>query len=129
MPSSDALLRFLILGFLILFVIMYYITQTRSWREKRLEIQWPPVVQNCPDYWIDKGDGVCENVKNLGKFKTGEDSTFVDFKEIGNHDIFLTDDVVEMRNQLNSDKMLRSKCTWAKQHQVSWEGVHNLCDS
>ena len=67
---------------------MYYITQTRSWREKRLELQWPPVVQNCPDYWIDKGDGVCENVKNLGKFKTGEDSTFVDFKEIGNHDIF-----------------------------------------
>jgi hypothetical protein len=46
--------------------------------------QWPPLVGNCPDYWVDlAGDGSqCSNTLHLGKCNTslhGKTNTLMDF--------------------------------------------------
>jgi|TARA_Y100000992_G_scaffold52929_2_gene31502 hypothetical protein len=74
--------------------------------------EFPPIVADCPDYWVDM-DGVCLNVKNLGKDSC---SNRMDF----NNDAWTGAD----------GKCLKNK--WAKACDLTWDGITNnndLCKS
>jgi hypothetical protein len=72
---------------------------------------WPPVIGDCPDYWVDlKGTGeACYNAKSLGKCNlpgTGEQNTM-------NFNV----------SPFNSDSTNCSKYTWATRCGVTWDGI------
>jgi len=75
--------------------------------------QWPPLIGDCPDYWVDtSGNGSnCVNVKNLGKC-TSMDFTIPCF---------------------TGSQGLCYKYKWANKCGVSWDGitygVENSCPS
>jgi hypothetical protein len=72
---------------------------------------WPPVVGDCPDYWIDtSGNGAnCVNVKNLGTCKpaNGQSNLTMNF----NSSIF------------TGSNATCAKYNWAKSCGVSWDGI------
>jgi len=73
------------------------------------DTQYPPVVADCPDYWLDLGDvggADCTNVKNLG----GENcSNTMDFT----------------KSIWTGDDGLCNKSKWAKACDLAWDGVTN----
>ena len=76
---------------------------------------FPPVVADCPDYWLDKSDGDssnCENVKNLGKDSC---STTMDFST----------------SSWTGDNGQCNKSRWARACDLTWDGITNnssVCD-
>ncbi len=82
---------------------------------------WPPLVGDCPDYWIDlSGNGaMCLNQKSLGKCNLPSEGSknTMDFSKA----------------PFVGDSGLCSKYTWAKNCDVSWDGitygVQNPCAS
>jgi hypothetical protein len=92
--------------------------------------QWPPVVGECPDYWVDssyisKGDSQkprgssCLNSKSLGKCN-------IPSKGSPNTKDFNT-------TAFTGSNSTCAKYTWAKKCQVSWDGITsgimNPCDT
>ena len=83
---------------------------------------WPPIVPDCPDYWIMDGSGnnaTCVNIKDLGTCPaTGENKHLsVNFNEapyVGSNGTC-------------------AKYTWANKCEVSWDGitygVNNPCQT
>lgn len=69
-------------------------------------IQYPPEVSNCPDYWTTTGEYTCENTMNLGT--CGKTADFSDAKYQG----------------ASGNK---AKCEWAKSCGVYWDGISQLC--
>jgi|TARA_B100000575_G_C23066858_1_gene614340 type IV secretory pathway TrbF-like protein len=70
---------------------------------------YPPVVADCPDYWLDLGDvggADCVNVKNLGSDNCNKTMNF-------------TTDV------WTGDDGLCYKSKWAKACDLTWDGVTN----
>lgn len=67
------------------------------------QVEWPPMVPDCPDYWTIDGSGVCVNVKNLGtcasKTMNFNTSAFTGSNEMCN------------------------KYTWATNCNVTWDGI------
>jgi hypothetical protein len=82
---------------------------------------WPPLVGDCPDYWVDlSGNGeMCYNVHSLGKcnIPSENDKATMNF----NQDPFTGDDGT------------CSKYNWANKCKVTWDGVtsgiQNPCDT
>ena len=83
---------------------------------------WPPIVPDCPDYWIADGSGnnaTCINLKDLGTCSaTGENKHLtMNFNEAP----FVGEDET------------CAKYTWAKKCGVSWDGitygVNNPCQT
>ena len=70
---------------------------------------FPPVVADCPDYWLDLGDvggADCTNVKNLG----GDNcSNTMDFT----------------KSIWTGDDGICNKSKWAKACDLTWDGVTN----
>jgi len=84
--------------------------------------QWPPMIGDCPDYWIDtSGNGancVGINNNNIGKYKTVPPTTpTMDFSQ----------------SPFVGSNGLCAKYNWATNKQVSWDGitygVPNPCDT
>ena len=78
--------------------------------------QWPPIVPECPDYWLIDGSGnntTCVNVKNLGKCRQNT----MNFKTPA----------------FTGSNSLCAKYTWATNCGVSWDGitygVNNPCQN
>ena len=74
--------------------------------------EWPPVVPDCPDFWVIDGSGnnaTCLNVKDLGTCKAtgGTKHLTMNFNEAP---------------FTGSDEMC-AKYTWAKRCDVSWDGI------
>jgi hypothetical protein len=69
---------------------------------------WPPMVGDCPDYWIDmSGNGAhCVNTKGLGTCKTGKDE-FMDFTQ----------------PEFTGSNGNCAKAKWANQCGVQWDGL------
>lgn len=69
--------------------------------------EWPPAVQDCPDWWEDLSGGgsKCSNTKNLGKCKGA--AGIVDF----------TADIYK------GSTGACAKYNWAKNCGVEWDGV------
>jgi hypothetical protein len=83
---------------------------------------WPPLVPDCPDWWIADGSGnntTCINVKDLGvcKAKSGDKHQTMNF----NSDIF------------TGSNGSCAKYSWADRCDVSWDGitygVENPCNT
>ena len=79
---------------------------------KSAQTNWPPLVPNCPDYWLSDGSGnniTCTNIKNLGvcKPESGSDHLVMNFKKapfVG----------------ANSNC---AKYTWANNCKIAWDGL------
>jgi hypothetical protein len=76
---------------------------------------FPPVVADCPDYWLDKSDGDssnCKNVKNLGKDTC---SKTMDFST----------------SNWTGDNGSCNRSRWASACDLTWDGITNnssVCD-
>jgi hypothetical protein len=91
---------------LIIALILFLVLMVQSSKN------YPPLVANCPDYWIDLSGGVssdgsaCYNVKNLGKSQCKKQMDFTD-------DFWTGDN--EGCNKQN----------WAKACDLTWDGITN----
>ena len=82
---------------------------------------WPPIVGECPDYWVDlKGNGeACLNTHSLGtcNIPSAEGQNTMNFNQA----------------PFNTDTGTCSKYRWATACKVTWDGitsgVSNPCDS
>ena len=119
----------LILG-AVVFLIYYYYKQYQSWKTQESSLTWPRSYADCPDYWSNNGQHVCENTFNLGSCPVGqggpEPQGTVDFKSIVGG-VPSNNDAVALRKQMTNDLALEKKCRWAKQCSATWEGVDKLC--
>ena len=83
---------------------------------------WPPVIGQCPDYWVDlSGNGeACFNSHSLGKCNVPNS---VDRTPVKNFN----------EAPYNSENGLCEKYTWANSCGVTWDGitygVKNPCDT
>lgn len=91
---------------LIIALILFAILMVQSSKK------YPPIVANCPDYWVDLSGGIggdgssCYNVKNLGKDKCKKEMDFsADF--------------------WTGDSGTCNKQNWAKGCDLTWDGVSN----
>lgn len=78
--------------------------------------QWPPIIGECPDYWVDiSGNGEnCVNVRKLGTCTTG-----------GNG-VSTSDSVMAMNFTVAPYIGSNSKCakyTWANRCGITWDGI------
>lgn len=92
---------------LIIILIFIGITLAKGKRES-----WPPIVAECPDYWISDGSGnnsTCINVKDLGvcSAKQGESHQKMNFN---------------VPTFSGSDELCQ-KYKWANSCKVSWDGI------
>ena len=83
---------------------------------------WPPMIPDCPDYWIIDGSGTntqCINVKDLGTCpkQSGQSHLTINFN----------------LPAFTGSQGLCNKYTWANKCGVSWDGitygVSNPCSS
>ena len=73
---------------------------------------WPPIVPQCPDYWVAEGsenNATCINVKNLGSCKAtgGKKHLTMNFNQAP---------------YVGADSTC-AKYTWAKKCGLSWDGI------
>ena len=95
----------IILGFVISFVL-----EIKKDKQNTLTDTFPPQANKCPDYWEVRENNVCYNTHGVGLCKNG-----------GDRDMNFEDDLFKGKSGNNY------KCAWAKQCQVPWEGIDNLC--
>lgn len=95
---------------IILVIILAYIGINLSKGSK--EMPWPPIVGNCPDYWVDllSNGEACYNAKNLGKcnLPTKDNQNVMNFNVA----------------PFNSADGLCRKYQWANNCGVTWDGVN-----
>jgi len=73
---------------------------------------WPPIVPECPDYWVIDGSGnntTCTNVKDLGvcPAQSGQKHQIMNFQS----------------SSFTGDSGPCNKYTWAKKCEISWDGI------
>lgn len=81
------------------------------------DLTYPPVLANCPDYWLDesikKNGSNCKNSKNLGKNTC---SKIMDFST----------------SWWSGQRGLCNKSKWAKACNLTWDGItsnNDICKS
>jgi hypothetical protein len=96
--------RLVIIIAIVLLIVIFVFTLIILSRSKSSQ-SWPPVIGDCPDYWIDtSGNGSnCVNVKNLGTCATET----MDFST----------------SEYTGDQGLCNKYNWANNCGVSWDGI------
>ena len=95
-----------------LVICLIYILYTRfmQWfKSKKIEENWPPVVNPCPDFWVQSSDGTkCSNTLGVGDLP--RNSKF---------------NALVKGATKKSD--MKVACMWAIRNGVPWEGVDNKC--
>jgi hypothetical protein len=74
---------------------------------------WPPMVPNCPDYWVSDGSGnkgVCINMKDLGTCPplSGDKHLVMNFN----------------KPAFTGSNGACAKYTWANECGVAWDGIN-----
>ena len=109
----------LFVAIIILIIALVMIGMSLSYAKKK---QWPPMVSECPDYWLIDGSGnnaKCINVKDLGTCEkpSGQNHIVMNFNE-----------APYTGTQGNCNKY-----NWATRCGISWDGitygVSNPCQS
>ena len=95
----------IILGFVITFIL-----EIRKEQKSLKNMKYPPLASKCPDYWEVLRNGNCRNNHSIGLCKTS-----------GDRDMNFNDDLFKGKAGDNY------KCAWAKQCQVPWQGIDQLC--
>ena len=109
----------LTIAIIILIVILVVIGLALS--KASVEENWPPIVGECPDYWVDmSGNGeACFNSKSLGRcnIPSEQNTNTMNFNQ----------------SPFTGDNGTCAKYNWAKNCQVTWDGVttgiSNPCDT
>jgi hypothetical protein len=109
----------LTIAIIILIVILVVIGLALS--KASVEENWPPIVGECPDYWIDmSGNGeACFNTHSLGRcnIPSKDNKNTMDFSQ----------------SPFTGDNGTCAKYNWAKNCQVTWDGIttgiSNPCDT
>lgn len=73
----------------------------------RSNLAYPPVVAQCPDYWLNQmsdGQNTCLNVKNLGSSSCGKNKSF-------------------STSEWNGKRGLCNKSKWARSCNLAWDGI------
>lgn len=111
--TSSSLVIAIIVIFLIFMGIYVYRAYQSFKDEKNKELSMQNTMADCPDYWEKVGPKKCRNkLKVNGKCNLSIDNDVIDF----DNDIF--------NNKKLGDKM---KCRWAKDCEIVWSGINNLC--
>jgi hypothetical protein len=85
-------------------------------RRNKYNSTYPPVIANCPDYWIDQSGNngsACKNEQSLGNANCAK---IMDFS----------------KPQWSGQKGLCGKYQWSKSCNITWDGISNnpdLCGS
>tara|TARA_Y100001935_G_scaffold173244_1_gene143075 strand:- start:5689 stop:6036 length:348 start_codon:yes stop_codon:yes gene_type:complete len=93
----------------IILVLSLIVIGVALYRQKYADVQFPPVVADCPDYWtLDNTNGstVCKNVQKLGSPQCHDDMNFSLPKWSGTGG-------------------LCAKSEWARNCELVWDGVTN----
>ena len=101
----------IVLGISIILLILCLIVIAYGLYSKTYQEAFPPVVADCPDYWLDKSNGDssnCENIKSLGTMTN----------------------VCKGPMDFSTEKWLGAagldrKQAWAKMCKLQWDGVTN----
>lgn len=109
----------LIVATILLIVILVVIGLLLS--NSNTEDNWPPIVGECPDYWVDmSGNGeACFNSHSLGRcnIPNDQDKNTMNFN----------------KSQFIGDNGLCAKYNWATNCKVTWDGItsgiSNPCDN
>jgi hypothetical protein len=104
---------------IILIIILVFIGMALS--KTRYGETWPPIVGDCPDYWVDmSGNGeACFNSQTLGRcnIPTEDNENTMNFNQ----------------SPFTGNDGTCSKYKWAKSCKVTWDGitsgVKNPCDT
>ena len=91
----------IVVALIVLIIALTFIGYTLY--NNRNNKQFPPVIGECPDYWISK-DGECSNPHNLGKCPDNVNFNTTHYKG-------------------HEGNCMKSK--WAKGCNVSWQGITN----
>ena len=94
----------LIIALIILLIILLVIGI--SLMSSRANAVWPPIVPDCPDWWVSDGSGnnaICRNIKNLGTC----DQKIMNFSG----PVF------------RGDNGTCAKHKWATKCRVAWDGI------
>ena len=78
----------------------------------KYNMAFPPVVADCPDYWLDESQGDasnCVNSKNLGTCNVNK----MDFS----------------KSMWTGNNGLCNKAKWAKACNLTWDGITNSSES
>ncbi len=98
----------LITAIIILIITLIVIGITLS---KGSSVQWPPVVPQCPDFWVLDGSGnnaTCVNVKDLGTCASGSNKhQTMNFNS----------------SQFTGSQGACNKYNWATRCNVTWDGI------
>jgi len=90
-------------------------------KAKRRKDVWPPAGSPlvCPDYWVNKGDGLCENPFLMG---TGDNNSSAPMpsKNFSNYNSCAG-------SKTNDKECLNAKCKWARRTNNPWFGVLPGC--
>lgn len=95
--------------FLILFLLLIGVSLSNSTND----VDWPPVVGNCPDYWVDlSGNGSkCFNSHRLGNcpayIPTADDKNTMNFNQ----------------SPFTGTNGNCAKSKWANHCKLSWDGI------
>ena len=111
----------IIIVVLVLFSYLYMVYKKYK-NTKRQESIWPPTGTPlaCPDFWVNKGNGLCHNPSLLGTGEGTNKQTPIsqkNFMNISNCTL----------GKLNDPSCLKSKCDWARQTNNPWFGVLPDC--
>lgn len=101
----------MIIAIIILIICLIFIGI--SLYNSKYNTQYPPVVADCPDYWLDLSDGDganCVNKKNLGKSNCNKSMNF-------------------STSFWTGDEGLCRKYKWARKCNLTWDGVTNGTDA
>lgn len=101
----------IVLAIAIVLLIIALIFIGISLAKAKQKEQWPPIVGDCPDYWLDlSGNGkMCVNALNLGKcnIPTSDNKNAMNFSG----------------NTFLGTKGTCAKYKWAKGCEVTWDGI------
>ena len=96
-------------------LIYYYYQQYTSYTETQSTLTWPRKISECPDYFISDGKGGCKNTYNLGTCPSVDG-------------VLQPNATVKFDSaEFTGDDAKYNKCRWAKNCQVSWEGIDTSC--
>jgi len=110
----------LIIAVIILVVVLIFIGVSLKYMAHNLK--WPPMIPECPDYWVMNGSGnstTCINTKNLGICppQSGKPHLTMNFNDA----------------PFVGSNGLCNKYNWATKCDISWDGitygVNNPCQS
>ena len=108
-----------IIIFVVIILFTYFYHMYKSWKKNEKKYQWPPEVLPCPDYWIHKGNGVCENTFGLGLGASQNTKGYPLQSK--------TFSTMPGCDKPNSKTCLNQKRQWANLTQNPWFGIAPQC--